>query len=240
MSEIDKVDVNGNPILVDETVSLPKKDYDDMVEKLANETQSKASLVAEIKELREKKQLTEAEAADLKKKLEQRDVTPVDVKDLTPDKIAEIAMNTFKSVLAEKEQETAKSNRASAMTTFLSNHKEFHPDNDEGGLKLGVLERKLAQFNTNGVTSESGFLSILEDAAKLIGTTSVVTPESDPNPPAPNGTRDGSQVPSVVNDKLTSKELQIIERSFDGDRERYLKIKAKRPDYVATLLQYSL
>lgn len=224
---------------IDEKVTLPKKEYDEIVGKLADKTQSEANLVSEIKELREKKQLTEAEAEDLKKKLEQRDAIVVDTKDLTPEKIAEIAANTMKSAFAERDNETAKANRTAAFTAFISKHKEFHPDNDQGGIKMAALERKVSQFNTGGLKTESDFLTVLEDASKLVGTTQAAKPiGSDPNPLAPIGTREGTYVPEASVDNLTSKEMKVIEQSFGGDKERYLKIKAKRPEYVATLLQY--
>lgn len=242
MSEIDKVDANGNPIVEAETVSLPKKDYDDMVEKLADKTQTTANLVAEIKDLREKKQLTEAEALDLKKKLEQQPVVPTDGSVLTPERIIELTNSSIESALAKKDAEVAETNRANAMSAFLSKNKEFHPDNDQGGLKLSALQRKVAMFNTGSIKTEADFLTVLEDANRLLSNTSVqIVPGTDPNPPAPNGTRSGTPAPVVDNDNtLSAKELNIIERSFDGDRERYIKIRAKRPDYVATLLQYSL
>lgn len=240
MSEIDKVDVDGNPIIEDEKVTVLKKQYDEMVEKLASETQSKTNLVAEIKELREKKQLTEAEAEDLKKKLEQQKVVIPDSSVLTPERIAEITTSTLRMALAEKDAEVAKSNREAAMTDFLSKNKEFHPENDEGGLKLSALQRKLSRFNMSELKTQSDFLSVLEDASRLMsnGQGPKVLGE-DPNPPTPN--RGGTEVPVIDTDKsISSKEMKIIERSFDGDKERYLKIRAKRPDYVATLLQYSL
>lgn len=224
-----------------DTVTVPKQQYDEMVESLADKTQSTTNLVSELKDLRAKNQLTEAEAEDLKKKLAARDAAPVDTKDLTPEKIAEIASDTLRSALAERDNEVAKQSRISAMTTFLSKHKEYHPDNDQGGIKLAALERKVSQFNTASLKTESDFLTILEDATKLVGSTQVVKPlGSDPNPPAPNGGGRGTQVPEVDVDSLTPQELKIVERSFDGDKERYLKQKAKRPDYVATLLRFSV
>jgi len=239
MSENRQLDENGKPISEGETVTVLKKQYDEMVEKLANESQSKVNLVNEIKELREKKQLTEAEAEDLKKQLAQRKEVPADSTVLTPERIAEITTDTLRTALAEKEVEVAKSNREAAMATFLSRNKEFHPDNDEGGLKKSALEKKLAQFNTMGLKTEAEFLTVFEDASRLVG----IEPKSkstgiDPNPPAPMAR--GAEVHEVKVENLSTKELQIIERTFGGDKERYIKIKAKRPDYVASLLQYSL
>ncbi len=240
MTENRQLDENGNPIPEDEKVTVPKKQYDEMVEKLASETQSKVKLVAEIKELREKKQLTEAEAEDLKKKLEQQKVIAPDSTVLTPERIAEITTNTLRTALAEKDAEVAKSNRESAMTTFLSKNKEFHPENDEGGLKLSALQKKLTRFNMSDLKTEGDFLTVLEDASRLVSNIQErKVPGQDPNPAAPLG-RGVTPKESEDDKSLSAKEQNIIDRTFDGDKERYLKIRAKRPDYVATLLQYSL
>lgn len=124
------------------------------------------------------------------------------------------------------------------MRDFLGKHKEFHPDNDEGGLKLSALQKKIARFDTAGLKSYDDFTSLFEDAKNLV--TGHVAP-SDRNDNAqvlpPQG--GGSSGPKeAVDTQLTSKEMLVIDRSFGGDKDRYLKIKAKRPDYVAALLTY--
>jgi len=227
---------------IDETVTVPQSQYDEIVEKLASETQSKVNLVNEIKELREKKQLTEREAEELRKKLESSVLPPQSSSGvLTSEQIEEIALSTMKSAFAAKDTEEAQANKVNAMNSFLGKHKEFHPDNDPGGIKLSALEQKFARFNTEGLKKESDFLSVLEDASSLVRPTQQSqTPGIDPNPPAPTGTQSGTPASEMTDDKLSQKEITIINRSFDGDRERYLKIKQKRPDYVASLLQYSL
>lgn len=225
----------------DETVAVPKQQYDEMVEKLAGTTQSNANLVAEIKELREKKQISDAEAEELRKKVtERQETTPSG--DLSPEKIAELATESAKKVLSERDSETAKQNKEAAFNAFFATHKEFHPENDEGGLKRSSLEKKLSRFNLDGITSQTDFMAVLEDARNLVvGNGEARTePGRDPNPLPPNGGGGSAPVKEAQDTQLTSKEMQIIERSFDGDKERYLKIKAKRPDYVATLLQYSV
>lgn len=232
---------NSNP-QGDETIVVPKAQYDEMVEKLADATQSKANLVAEIQELREKKQLTEAETEELRKQLEGRVDPPASTGEITPEKIAEMVTETAKKLLSERDNEAAKENQEAALNDFLSKHTEFHPENDEGGLKLSALQRKLERFNTSGLKSREDYAAVLEDARNLVFGGQPPRDEEgrNPNPLPPNGGgRESAPVREAVDDRLTPKELQIIERSFGGDKERYLKIKAKRPDYVATLLQYS-
>lgn len=220
-----------------ETVS--KEQYNELVEKLANATQSKVNLVEEIKGLRETKQITEAEAAELRKKLEERSGTQASDEEVTPEKIAEITSQTVARILSEQDIQTAKANKEMAKAAFLEKYKEFAPENDEGGLKFSALENKLARFNLSGLKTQNDFMSVFEDARNLVVERSQVNDTGiDPNPLAPSGT--GTPPKSGGDDKLSVKEMQIVERSFGGDKERFLKIKAKRPDYVASLLQYSL
>lgn len=225
---------------VPETVTVPKEQYDEMVEKLADKTQATANLVAEITELREKKQLTEAEAEELRKKLSERDGSGAG-QDLNPDKVVEITSETVRKILADQDIEKAKANKRAALAAFQAKYKEFHPENDEGGLKLSALEKELENFNLSGLVSETDFLARFEKARNLVVGSGQVQPDggTDPNPLPPNGGGSAPQAKESIDNQLTSKEMQIIDRTFGGDKERYLKIKAKRPDYVATLLQYS-
>ncbi len=233
--------VTPNPEDDKEVVTLPRAKYDEIVEALANETQSKTNLVNEIKDLREKRQITETEAEELREKLKAKEDAPGEVVEITPETIASATSKAITEALAEKDSQDADSNREAALVKFKETHKEFHPDNDEGGLKFSAFEKKLKRFNLEGTVSERGFTSIFEDVrALVVGVTPAETPSLDPNPPAPSGDGSGTPPKEVGDDTLSSKELKIINDSFDGDKERFLKIRAKRPDYVASLLQYSL
>lgn len=223
---------------VPETVTVPKEQYDEMVEKLAHNVQATTNLVGEVKELREKNQLSAAETEDLRKQLTARVAGEGDGP-IDPARITELAAQETRKILSERDNETAKENRKSAFDAFVAKHKEFHPDNDEGGIKLASLEGKLSRFNLTGLKSQSDFMSAFEDARNL--TVGYTAPRdergTDPNPLPPNG--GGSPSIESVDNTLSSKEQQIVDQTFGGDKERYLKIKTKRPDYVATLLQYS-
>lgn len=223
---------------VPETVTVPKEQYDEIVVKLADKTQATSNLVAEVKELREKNQITEAEAAALREKLASRPDTATT--EVNPQQVAEVAADAVKKVLNERDNQTAKENKDAAFAAFLEKHPEFAPANDEGGIKLSILEGKLARFNLAGLKSQSDFMTIFEDARNLaVGNTSApIGTNEDPNPIAPNGGGGSSTVRESEDNALSPKELKLIQDTFAGDKERYLKQKAKRPDYVATLLAY--
>lgn len=218
---------------------VSQENYEDVVEKLASKTQNETNLVAEIKELREKKRIAETDAESLKEKLAKDKVVESTVKDINPTTVEEITRQTLAAALAERDAETTKTASNTAMSTFVNSHKEFHPDNDVGGIKMAALEKKLAMFNTSGLRNESDFRNVLEEASRLISSTEVKEQPSNPTVTEPTGS--GAAVPKESQeDKLTSQELQIIDRVFDGNRERYIKQKAKRPDYVRTLLRYNI
>lgn len=227
---------DGTPVVPEEEkVVLSKAEHEDLVKKLADESQAKTNLVEEIKTLREKKQISEAEAEELKKKLEEKVETPGEAGELTADKIAEIASRATQEILSKNSEVTVAGNKESALTKFKEKYKEFHPENDEGGIKMASLERKLERFNTTGLSSETDFLSVFEDAYNLIGKPVAPVEPGAPIPTDPSS--DGTVPASVEASNLTPKELKIIDDTFAGDKEAYLKIKAKRPDYVEKLVQ---
>ncbi len=219
----------------EDKVVLSKAEHEELVLKLEKESQDKTNLVEEIKTLREKKQISEAEAEELKKKLEGREETPIENETLTADKIAEIASKATQEVLAKNSEVTVAGNKELALTKFKKRYKEFHTDNDAGGIKMSALERKLDIFNMNALKSEEEFLSVFEDAYSLMGgNKTTVNPEIQiPTDPS----SDGSNPQSVETVELSSKELKIIEDTFGGNKEIYLEQKAKRPDYVEKLIQ---
>ena len=60
---------DGSPIDPEQVVALSKEEHTKLVEELAQKNQATSNLVSEIKELREKKQLTENEKAALEAKI---------------------------------------------------------------------------------------------------------------------------------------------------------------------------
>lgn len=219
-----------------EQIVLSKKEHDELVENLAKETKSKINLVEELKTEREKKNLSESANEELRKKLEDKEkVETGEPVELTPEKVAEIAEEASKKVLMNREAEDVETNKKSAFDKFKQLHKEFHNENDEGGIKWAALERKIVQFNLSNVKTESEFLLMLEDAKSLLNKGKVESKEETPNPYSSSSEGETTQR-EVDTTNLTPQELKIIDRSFDGDRERYLKIKASRPDYVEQLL----
>lgn len=226
---------NSNPPQEDETVTLSKAEHDELVKKLADESQAKTNLVEELTTERKKKQDSEAVAEDLKKKLEEKVEIPVEAGELTADKIAEIASKATQEVLNKNTETTVASNKEMALAKFKEKYKEFHTDNDEGGIKIASLERKLERFNMSSLKSVEDFISVFEDAYNLIGKTAIQDKPGTPIPADPS--TDGPAPAEVTTDNLTPEELKVIDRAFDGDKERYIKIKAKRPDFVNTLIQ---
>ena len=220
----------------DNIVSLSREEYDKLVEERANDAQAKSNLTNEIKELREKKQEIEEE---LKTALEKPASTPAEnfSDEITPEKIAELASSTVKNILMEKESELASKNKSEAFEDFIKSNKRFHPENDEAGLKRSALEKKLKMFNTDSLKSREEFLSVLESASKLLP--DVDNEPATQNPSAYTSPSANLNVDSASSHELDSRELKLIDRSFGGNKEEYLKQKAKRPDYVEQLLEWA-
>lgn len=221
-----------------ETVVLSKAEHDELVEKLSTETQTKSNLVEEIKDLREKKTAAETAAEEARKELEEKNLAGSDEgTELTAEKIAAISAEATQKILDAKATTDKATSKELALQKFKELHKEFHEDNDEGGLKFSALEKKLSRFNTSDISTESEYLVVLKDAYKLLVE---VKPEETPAEELPIDPKTGSPIiKEVTLEGLTPKELRIIERTFDGDKERYIKQKSKHPEMIESLLRHA-
>ncbi len=237
MTEQENIVVTPAGDTTEEDVTLSKKEHAELVENLANRTQDKKNLTDEIKELREKKVAAEDEAERLRLQEEARATETPSSTELTPENVAELAAKTVAEALRNKDESDAKTNRQSALSQFKATHKEFHEDNDEAGLKMSAFNRKLERINVSGLQTTRDFLAAFEDAYTLMPKEDRVPEET--TVPQPTSSETPVSTPEVAQTTLTSKEEKIIKDSFDGDKERYLKIKAKRPDYVDELLRYA-
>lgn len=211
-------------------VTVDESKYNEIVTQLATKTQNEANLVSELKELREKKQEAERVARELAEKNAARPENQLDTR--------EIVKATLQEELARRSQVEAEANRTSAINEFKGSHPEFHGDNDPGGIKYEQFEKTLGRFNTSGLATRDEFAIVLSDAYRLMtGKTSQSESStqnySDPSTSAP-------QPRAVDNTNLSEAELKIVRTSYNGDKDKYLAMKKKRPDYIATLLRYSI
>jgi len=213
----DKLDEQGNPIPVKVT------DTDEEVAKV------KAQLVEEIKELRLKNGIMEGLLKDKKPE------APVQPK--APETDEEKLEALVEKKLKEKEASSAKANKTAAFEKFVTENKEFHPDNDSLGLKRQALQRKLAQFNTDELTSVEEFYSVIGDAKRLlVGNDNPPETFKDKNPYSNPG-KINSNPSGKRDEELTPKELKLAQTT-GKTKEQILKLKIKNPEYLAQLLEY--
>lgn len=206
------------------------KTPDELTAEIAKLQQDKESLVGETTELRRSRADKETEITSLKELLKQ--ATEKNNSNPEEERIATIVAKT----LAIKESERAISNRKAAFDRFVDSHKEYHPDNDPGGLKRAALERELTELNSwkVGVEVDDLVKSIGKADAYLRGhdttrhTETPATPYSSTpsTPPASPGRKDA---------KVSETEQKLIDRN-GWTEEHFLSIKAKMPDFVDSLL----
>ena len=231
---------DGSPIDPEVVVVLPKAEHTKLVEELAQKNQATANLVSEIKELREKKQLTETEKAALEAKIKDlSDLSKANPEELTPVKIDALINQRLDETLSKKDKESRIESRNSALKKFKELNKEFSESNDVGGLKMSAFERKLSMFNMDSPKSTEDFYTVFENARLLLkkeeGKTDTI---QNPYSHTPSNETPTIKVDNL-NDNLTAVEQKIIDRTFGGDKKRYLEQRLKRPDYVETLLKYA-
>ena len=215
----DKLDENGQQI--------PVKIIDDKEKEAARVN---ANLVEEIKDLRLKLGISEGL---LKEKSEKKpEVDPNKV--LTDEEKLEALLDLK---LKERDALNAQANKKAAFEKFVTEHKEFNPENDPTGLKRDALQRKFNSFNTDEFTKVEEFLSVIGDAKTLLSRNdSTIETPREPNLYSNPGKLPNNP-PAKRNDELTPKELKLITQS-GTTKERILKLKATNPEYLEGLLAY--
>lgn len=215
------MDEKEKQALIDNAKAEAEQAFSD---KLKDAESTRNKLVEELKEERRKKQEKEAEAEALRLKYEKSnpDATTVDI-----DKKVE-------EILSKKDQAQVESLKEKTIQKFKEMNPEFHPDNDKGGIKYAAFEKKLARINLNGLTSEGDILGALDDAMLLL-TRESKKEESTANPYASTN-QHVSSPKTMSNNKLSSQEAKLLSQ-VGWDEAKYLKMKAARPSYVASLLK---
>lgn len=211
----DLLDNDGNPIPEENT-----NEETITPEEAKRLKDAEVSLLAEVVDLRKKNR-------DLTEKKEPKIETPV-----VEDEATKLA-NAVKKVLTEEKMENVKSEKKLAFERFITEHKEFHPDNDPTGLKRQALEEKLKDYNTE-VMSLDKFYDVIGEAQLLLtgdnksNTNRIANPYSSSAP--------SRLMPKVVvNDKLTPQERKLVDRG-SATEEYILKLREKRPHYLRQLL----
>ena len=221
----------------EDNITLKKEDYEKLVEEHANSTQAKTNLTNEITEIRKTRQEARDEVENLTKENKKLKETPAPDTDNQNTDVKEAAKQVVEAILSEREEGEVKKNMAFALDDFKDNMTEFHSDNDEGGLKFEAFKKSLSKFNFEGLSTKDDFKSVFGDAYKLL----VKEDKKDEinNNAFSSSPSDESNQPKVMSvDNLSTRELKFIERSYNGDKEKYLKVKAKRPDYINSLLEW--
>lgn len=181
----------------------------------------------ELSENRQKKQEIEGERDALKLKLQQ----------LTETKSPEGQESTddiVKRLLSERDNQTALENRRTAEIRFKESNKDFHPDNDPGGIKFAAVMAEFNSFNTSGARTIEDFITFFGKAKTLAG----FQEKAPERTIAPYASSPSSTTSPKAGDgyQLTSKEREIIQR-LGWTEEKYIKLKNDKPNYVASLLR---
>ncbi len=213
-----EMDADGNPIAPGgEEVKLTKEEFDKLVNSSAESKQALANVVNEIKEMRTLN-------ADLKKKVEEAPESTTDIQ------------KAVEQELARREKDSIQSIYAQATEGFLAAHPEFSQENDPGGIKLTAFQKSLGRISLNGLKTKEQFDEALSDALSLmerktnLDSNIVLPPSSKGNPALP-------RVASSYH--LPPAEEKLVKAHFNGDVEKYLVAKAKRPAYFEELLQWA-
>ena len=216
----DMLDNDGNPIPEENTGENGDETITPEEAKLLKE--SLGNTVEELKVLRKKN-------SDLAEELKKKSETVVPTEET---KVAEIV----KKVLTEEKMSSAQSAKKQAFEKFITEHKEFHPDNDPTGLKRQALETKLSRFNTESITDLAEYYEVIEEAQLLLTGNDNQSNTSRVNNPYSSTTQNRMTPKPIVTDKLSPKERKLVERG-SATEEQILKMRVNKPSYLNSLLE---
>lgn len=217
----DKLDEQGNPIPVEIT---------DEEREAAKIKTAIAPLVEEIKELKTSNSMLKDMIKNNEKSTPPEDPNKV----LTEEEKIEALLDRK---LADRLASDAQANKKAAFEKFITDNKEFHPDNDPTGLKRDALQKKFNQFNTDGLTKVEEFIAVIGDAKTLLlGNDSQQSASKNNNSYSQSPTPRGNP-PAKKDEVLTPRELKLAEQT-GRTKEQILKLKTKHPELVQNLLEY--
>jgi hypothetical protein len=200
---------------------------EDVQKTLDEMKQTNENLVAELKDLRTKKQEAEQAALAL---LE----TPPDEKkegEFDADKAVEEA-------LAKRERQSLESYLKDAEAKLRSSKSDISTDNDPGDIKFNAYKRVLSKFNIQGVKTKDEIDELLLDAYDFYKRKESKQDESKLNDFG--GTKNNSFVkPDDTSLFGLSKSEQEIISEKGWSKEKYLKLKEKQPQFIEQLLRIS-
>lgn len=202
------------PVVVPSLEELSKE-----IERLKDD---KSGMTEQIKELRKRAQ----EAEDRAKQT----IVPEDKQPQETD-----VQKAVQQVLQQERSKEAERNRALAFEKFLSQHKEFHPENDGTGMKQDALRKAFSRLNVSTAVSIEEFTSYLSDAARLSG----IDLEKSKNQESVlhqfatmplDGGGAGKKEPDK--DKKLTPEQEKIRKERGWSIEKYIETKSKHPTIV--------
>jgi len=214
-----------------EKVEIPRDEWNKIVDKIANLEQDKVNTVEELKKLRIKRASAEPVAITEEPEIDILDTNGGGIDEKTAQQLIDEALNA-------RDVKGVAERRAAMLEQFRSSKVEIKIENDPAGIKFDAFRQKLSRFNIGETASDEDYLSALEDAYRLMTN---ATPSKDGIVPAPQ-VEEPVAAPSeptiVKDDQLTSQEKRMIDTTLGGDTAMYLRQKAARPAYVASMLKH--
>lgn len=194
--------------------------------KIATLEADKLALVGELTDnrpkLREKDEAIELLKTQLQAAVEKNTATPEEAK----------ITEAVEKLLSAKEGERALANKKAAFDKFVSENKEYHPDNDVGGIKKAALEAQFNRFNQTGIVEVDAFVKLIGDANALLRGHDT---SRQPNTPVLSTPSSVTTPAALPDNELSPKEITLINNN-GWTKEKYLELKGKMPDFIDGLL----
>lgn len=193
-------------------------------ENLKKAEADKTATVGELTELRKKKQEIEAELEAAKQPKTEE----------PPEGGSDTAAEVEK-VLQKKAEEETKRNRENAIEEFRTSHHEFSEAADPSGIKFAAFQRELKKFNFDGLSTTADFNARLKEVHEFMNRGQKPAEESPAHYNGSSRESASGDAPTGDEHDLDAREHKLLQQT-GWTKERYLKLKEKQPQFVASQL----
>jgi hypothetical protein len=141
----------------------------------------------------------------------------------------------IEQALTKRELEAARRAKEVAIAEFRNSHAEFSSDNDPGDFKFNKFKQEIAKFNLDNLTTKE------EVTARLKEIYEFANRGTKPNDSKMNdfaATRKGSSTAPDVGDYTLSDKERRLCKMQNITEEAFVKLKEKRPAYIANLIRF--
>lgn len=206
----------------------------EQIEALKVKAEATDKIIEELKEVRKSRAEDRAALDALLKDKKDED----DAEEAKPAIAVVDVKKTVESLLEAREKAKLSNVRVDVLNKFKNSKVEFNEANDPGGIKFKAYEKELSKFNLDNIQDAEVFQERYDDVYLYMKRKESRQDSNQNNIYAGTNQHSGAKDPQTTDTNTLSKpEMDLINKQ-GWSKERFLKLKAKQPTYVTSLLRH--